>query len=222
MIARVAQIEKRYGAQAVLSGVSLTVEDGELLALVGRSGSGKSTLLNILGGLDRRYTGRAEVLGHDLATLDDAALARFRNREVGFVFQSFNLLDHLSVLENVMLPAYFGSGPLVDGSAAEQARAALERVGIPEKAARRPTELSGGQKQRVAIARALYGGPRLLLADEPTGNLDSETGRQIIELFGALNRDGLTAVIVTHEERVSRAASRVLCLEDGRLAERAA
>src|SRR5258706_9284206 len=192
MIARVSQIEKRYGAQVVLSDVSLTVEDGELLALVGRSGSGKSTLLHILGGLDRRYAGTAEVLGQNLARLDDAALALFRNREVGFVFQSFNLLEHLSVLENVMLPAYFGDAGGPSPEAGARARAALERVGIAEKAERRPTELSGGQKQRVAIARALYGGPRLLLADEPTGNLDSETGRQIIELFGALNRDGLT------------------------------
>ena len=208
-------MEKRYGAQPVLDDVSLAVDPGELLSLVGRSGSGKSTLLNIMGGLDRRYTGRATVLGHDLHALGDAALARFRNREVGFVFQSFNLLDHLTARENVLLPSYFAEGPTADGD--RRARQALERVGIGDKAEARPSELSGGQKQRVAIARALFHAPKLLLCDEPTGNLDSETGRQIIDLFRALNGEGLTLVIVTHEERVSSVASRVVRLEDGRL-----
>jgi len=208
-------VEKRYGAQPVLRGVSLTVEAGELLALVGRSGSGKSTLLHILGGLDRRCDGRVEVLGRDLRALDDRALSAFRNREVGFVFQSFNLLDHLSVVENVRLPSYFSVS--VD-DANRRALEALSRVGVVELAARRPGELSGGQKQRVAIARALYAHPKLLLADEPTGNLDAETGQEIIELFRALVKDGLTLVLVTHEERVSQVASRVVRITDGRLA----
>ncbi len=213
---RLENVEKRYAAQPVLRGVSLTVQNGELLSLVGRSGSGKSTLLSIMGGLDRRYTGQATVLDHDLHKLDDAALARFRNPEVGFVFQAFNLLDHLTARENVSLPAYFADGPSPDADA--RACAALERVGIAEKAEARPSELSGGQKQRVAIARALFHQPRLLLCDEPTGNLDSDTGRQIIELFSQLNAGGLTLVIVTHEERVSSVASRVIRLVDGVLA----
>ncbi len=212
---RLEGVQKSYGAQPVLRDVALSVEPGELVSLVGRSGSGKSTLLHIMGGLDRRYAGRATVLGHDLHALDDARLARFRNREVGFVFQAFNLLDHLTARENVKLPAYFTDGDTA--GADERAVAALERVGIGDKAESRPSALSGGQKQRVAIARALYHTPKLLLCDEPTGNLDSETGAQIIELFRALNKDGLTLVIVTHEERVSSVASRVLRLVDGKL-----
>ena len=214
---RLESVAKSYGAQPVLRDVSLAVEPGELLSLVGRSGSGKSTLLHIMGGLDRRYTGKASVLGQDLHTLDDRGLSRFRNREVGFVFQSFNLLDHLSVRENVALPSYFGDGP--SDAADKRALEALDRVGVVDFASKRPGELSGGQKQRVAIARALFARPKLLLADEPTGNLDSDTGQAIIELFQMLNRDGLTLLVVTHEDRVSRAASRVLRLDDGRLVE---
>ncbi|MCU1280335.1 MAG: macrolide transporter ATP-binding protein [bacterium] len=212
---RLDSVGKSYGAQPVLRDVSLSVQDGELLSLVGRSGSGKSTLLHIMGGLDRRYSGKASVLGQDLHALDDRRLARFRNREVGFVFQAFNLLDHLTARENVKLPSYFTAGDTV--GADERAVAALARVGIGDKAESRPSALSGGQKQRVAIARALFHAPKLLLCDEPTGNLDSDTGAQIIELFRALNEDGLTLVIVTHEERVSSVASRVLRLEDGAL-----
>jgi putative ABC transport system ATP-binding protein len=156
------------------------------------------------------------VLGHDLRTLDERRLARFRNREVGFVFQAFNLLDHLTARENVVLPNYFAERPAADAD--KRALAALERVGIAEKAESRPSALSGGQKQRVAIARALFHDPALLLADEPTGNLDSQTGKQIIELFSQLHRDGQTLVIVTHEERVSAVATRVARLEDGKLA----
>ena len=214
-VARLEGVEKRYGTQLVLRDITLTLERGELLALVGRSGSGKTTLLSILGGLDRRYSGKAEVLGRDLRALDDAQLSSFRNREVGFVFQAFNLLDHLSVVENVELTAYFGDGPSREAN--QRALDALARVGVLELQHRRPGELSGGQKQRVAIARALYAKPELLLADEPTGNLDSETGREIIELFRTLNSDGLTMVLVTHEERVSQAASRIVRLEDGKM-----
>jgi putative ABC transport system ATP-binding protein len=214
-ICRLEHVDKSYGAQPVLRDVSLTVEAGDLLSLVGRSGSGKSTLLHLIGGLDRRYSGMVEVLGRDLSKLDDLALAKLRNQEVGFVFQAFNLLDHLSVRENVELPSHFG-----EKSKDTQARAleALERVGIADRANSKPGELSGGQKQRVAIARALFSRPKLLLADEPTGNLDSETGAQIIELFQKLNREGLTLIVVTHEERVSKAAQRVLRVDDGRIA----
>jgi putative ABC transport system ATP-binding protein len=217
-LATLSDIHKRYGAQEVLRGVSLDVEQGELLALCGRSGSGKSTLLHILGGLDRRFDGKAEVLGHDLGKLDDGALARFRGEQVGFVFQSFNLLDHLSVKENVALPAFFRRGATIDPKQA-QSRAvdALSRVGVIDHANKRPGELSGGQKQRVAIARALFSEPKLLVADEPTGNLDTDTGRDIIGLFQTLNEAGLTIVVVTHEDRVSQACGRVIKLEDGRL-----
>ncbi len=213
VVARVSELHKRYGAEPVLRDVALTVEAGELVSLVGRSGSGKSTLLHILGGLDRGWTGKVEVLGQDLGALGDRALAKFRNREVGFVFQAFNLLEHLTVRENVALPAFFSDEP-ADPKRADEA---LARVGLVERAGDRPGALSGGQKQRVAIARALYARPRLLLADEPTGNLDSETGAQIIELFQKLNSEGLTLVIVTHEERVSQAAGRVLRMSDGRV-----
>ena len=212
---RLDSVGKSYGAQPVLRDVSLSVADGELLSLVGRSGSGKSTLLHIMGGLDRRYSGKASVLGHDLHALDDRQLARFRNREVGFVFQAFNLLDHLTARQNVALPSYFADSDVADAD--RRAVDALARVGIGDKAESRPSALSGGQKQRVAIARALFHTPKLLLCDEPTGNLDSDTGAQIIELFRALNKEGLTLVIVTHEERVSSVASRVLRLEDGAL-----
>ena len=213
-LCRLEHVDKSYGKQPVLRDVSLSVEAGELLSLVGRSGSGKSTLLHLVGGLDRRYSGTVEVLGRELSRLDDRALARLRNAEVGFVFQSFNLLDHLSVRENVALPAHFSTEK---GDIRGRALEALSRVGMADRPDARPGELSGGQKQRVAIARALFGRPKLLLADEPTGNLDSETGQQIIELFQQLNGDGLTLIVVTHEERVSRAARRVLKLDDGRL-----
>jgi len=209
-------IEKSYGREPVLRGISLEVAAGEMVSLIGRSGSGKSTLLHVIGGLDRRYRGRARVLGEDLATLSDAQLSLFRNQRVGFVFQQFHLLAHLRCVENVMLPWYFERGVGAD-LAQRRAREALDRVGIADQGDKLPGELSGGQKQRVAIARALYHRPSLLLADEPTGNLDSETGQHIIELFADLNRDGLTEIIVTHEDRVSRAARRVVRLADGRV-----
>jgi putative ABC transport system ATP-binding protein len=216
-------IEKEYGEEPVLRGISLTVAAGELTSLIGRSGSGKSTLLHVIGGLDRRYRGKAVVLGVDLATLDDRALSRFRNGQVGFVFQAFHLLEHMTCAENVALPAYFESAEAgaATGKERERAREALDRVGIAAFADKLPGQLSGGQKQRVAIARALFHRPRLLLADEPTGNLDSETGKTIIELFQKLNGDGLTMIVVTHEERVSQAAKRVIRLEDGKIVDAA-
>src|SRR5262249_43917586 len=158
--------------------------------------------------------GAVEVLGRDLAKLDEKQLADLRNRQIGFVFQSFNLLDHLSVKENVTLPAWLAVSPEPRAAVEERAIEALARVGMRGRAESGPAELSGGQKQRVAIARALFAQPKLLLADEPTGNLDSETGAEIIELFARLNREGLTLVVVTHEERVSGAAGRRLRLED--------
>jgi putative ABC transport system ATP-binding protein len=188
---------------------------GELVALVGQSGSGKSTLLNIVGGLDKADDGQVQVLGRQYGQLSEAALASLRNREIGFVFQHFHLLDHLTCLGNVTLPAAFDR-QLTPAAARARALEALQRVGLAELADRRPGELSGGQKQRVAIARALFARPKLLLCDEPTGNLDTDTGRSVIEFFQQLNReDGVTLLIVTHEERVSDAAQRTIRIVDG-------
>ncbi len=201
----------------VLRGVSLDVEDGDFLAIVGASGSGKSTLLNVMGGLDRAFGGRAEVAGLDLAKLSDEGLARYRNEHVGFVFQSFNLVPPLTVLQNVLLPSYFAPKENV-AEARGRALEALDRVGLGSKGHRLPAQLSGGERQRVALARALFRKPRLLLADEPTGSLDADTAEGVIALLRELNeRDGLTLVVVTHEERVSRAARRIVRLRDGLL-----
>jgi putative ABC transport system ATP-binding protein len=185
--------------------------------MVGQSGSGKSTLLNIIGGLDRPDDGEVIIDGQRTRDLDDRALARLRNERIGFIFQAFHLLDHLTCVENVSLPSYFG--PAIGGRDVEaRAREALDRVGLSAFATRRPPELSGGQKQRVAIARALFNRPRILLCDEPTGNLDDHTGREVIRFFQELNRDeGVTLLIVTHEERVSQAAARVVRILDGQI-----
>jgi ABC-type lipoprotein export system ATPase subunit len=200
----------------VLRDVDLQVEPGEFLAIIGTSGSGKSTLLNIIGGLDRGFSGTARVNGYDLVQLSDSELSRFRNEQVGFIFQQFNLLDHLSCAENVAMPAIFAKEAVTD--ARERAVRALTRVGIGDRADDLPANLSGGQKQRVAIARAIFNQPPLLLCDEPTGNLDTTTGQQIIDLFTSLNKeDRTTMLIVTHEARVSTAASRVVRLEDGQI-----
>ncbi|MDX2014668.1 MAG: ABC transporter ATP-binding protein [Myxococcaceae bacterium] len=203
------------GRLTVLDGATLQVADGEFVAVVGRSGSGKSTLLHVLGGLDTGYRGEVTVAGVRLDGLSDAASSRFRNETVGFVFQSFHLVSGVSALENVMLPARFAASPPANLEA--RARAALERVGLPSHAARSPGQLSGGERQRVAIARALFASPRLLLCDEPTGNLDAATADDIVALFKQLNASGLTIVAVTHEDRLRVAASRVLTLSGGRL-----
>jgi putative ABC transport system ATP-binding protein len=224
-IIRLRDVTKSYGVGAaktpVLRGVSFDVERGEFVALVGQSGSGKSTLLNIIGGLDQPDAGEVEVLGVDTLRSSDTRRAGLRNESIGFVFQAFNLLDHLTVLGNVVLPAAFSRSAARNGRDAEaRGKEALRRVGLSDFAARRPGELSGGQKQRVAIARALFNSPTLLLCDEPTGNLDSETGRDVIEFFRELNaRDGVTLLIVTHERRVSSVARRVIAMRDGLLVE---
>jgi ABC-type lipoprotein export system ATPase subunit len=219
-------VHKAYGSGAgktpVLRGVSLDLDKGEVVALVGQSGSGKSTLLNICGGLDTADTGSVKVLGVDYGTASDRALATLRNEQIGFVFQAFNLLDHLTCLGNVMLPSSFSQkrGKAERKGVEERATEALRRVGLSDLAHRHPMELTGGQKQRVALARALFHRPVLLLCDEPTGNLDTDTGREVIDLFRDINkRDGVTLLIVTHEERVSSAASRVIRIEDGRITE---
>jgi putative ABC transport system ATP-binding protein len=212
-------IRKRYPPrepglppQELLQGVDLTVLRGEFVAVEGQSGSGKSTLLHLLGGLDREFDGEARVLGCDLRAVKDAELSALRHTQIGFVFQSFNLLPALTALENVLLPDFFGDGV---PDAGRRAREALERVGLADKAGSRPAALSGGERQRVAIARALVARPPLVLADEPTGNLDARTGEGVIGLFRELHREGMTLLIVTHEARVSHAATRVLVLRDG-------
>ncbi|MCS6915238.1 MAG: ABC transporter ATP-binding protein [Myxococcales bacterium] len=212
---QVRDVRRRFGDHEVLRGASLTVAEGEMVALLGRSGSGKSTLLHLMAGLDRDYTGQVCLAGQDLATLDDRALSRLRNETVGIVFQAFHLLDHLSCAENVMLPYAFSAAPRPPAAARRLAMEALSRVGLADRAHSLPGALSGGQRQRVAIARALCLQPRLLLCDEPTGNLDEETGEQILELFSALHREGLSLLLVTHEQRTSRRADRVLWLREG-------
>jgi putative ABC transport system ATP-binding protein len=200
----------------VLADLGLEVGAGDFLAVVGRSGSGKSTLLHILGGLDADFQGQVEVAGVRLDGLGEPARARFRNQQVGFVFQSFHLVPALTALENVALPAAFA--PTAQGDVTPRARAALERVGLAGKEGRLPAQLSGGERQRVAIARALFFRPRVLLCDEPTGNLDADTADEVVEHFTELHRAGLTLVVVTHEERLRRAARRVLTLAAGQLA----
>jgi len=212
------QLRKAYrnGADEirVLNGLDLDVRAGEFVAVVGPSGSGKSTLLHVLGGLDASYAGEVEVAGVRLNELNDVALARFRNRQVGFVFQSFHLIASLSALDNVLLPAFFDV-EAVAGPRRKRAEDVLARVGLIEKKNRVPSQLSGGERQRTAIARALFAEPKLLLCDEPTGNLDETTGGEVIELFRELHRDGLTILVVTHEDRMSTAAQRVLRLTGG-------
>ena len=200
----------------VLHGVDLRVEHGDFVSIMGQSGSGKSTLMNILGCLDQATCGTYLLNGVDTRTLGRAALADIRNRTIGFVFQSFNLIKRMSVAENVALPLIYGGM----GRARAQARAVqeLERVGLGEFARRTPSQLSGGQQQRVAIARALVTDPPLLLADEPTGNLDTHTSDDIMTSFGTLNRErGITIVLVTHEPDVAAYSRRLVRLKDGRV-----
>ncbi|HET8538378.1 MAG TPA: ABC transporter ATP-binding protein [Anaeromyxobacter sp.] len=206
------------GEVPVLRGVDLDVAAGEMVAIVGPSGSGKSTLLYVAGALDRDFQGEAVIADVPLAGLAPAARADLRNRAVGFVFQSFNLLTGLSAIENVMLPGLLRRGaPRSLAEIRAHAADALRQVALSDKAEQPPARLSGGERQRVAIARALFAGPKVLLADEPTGNLDAVTGEGIIRLFAELAAAGLSVLVVTHEERVSRAASRVLHLAEGRL-----
>lgn len=205
-------------AVPILSEVSLRVDAGEFVAITGPSGCGKTTLLNLIGALDRDFTGDIRIAGQDIRRLSDRQLSAFRNKTVGFVFQQFNLLAPLSALENVLLPSHFDPSGEPRTALRERARKALERVGLGEKLSRRPAQLSGGERQRVAIARALFARPRLVLCDEPTGNLDARTGQAIIDLFRELVAEqAMTLVVVTHETRLSQAAGRVVTLSDHRL-----
>lgn len=218
-LVRLRDVERVYprgaGDVAALRGVSLDVRHGETLAVTGPSGSGKSTLLSILGGLDRPTRGEHLFDGRPLDALDDDALSRLRNREIGFVFQAFHLLPQLTVLENVEAPFLYGDTPPDEWR--PRAEAVLARVGLLARAGHRPSELSGGEAQRAAIARALVTRPRLVLADEPTGNLDTATGDEIAALLAELAADGATVVLVTHDERLAARARRVVALRDGRV-----
>ncbi|MGN7720617.1 ABC transporter ATP-binding protein [Chitinophaga sp. 22620] len=197
----------------VLKGVSLDILKNEYVALMGPSGSGKSTLMNILGALDTPTNGKYVLSGHDVSRMEDNELARIRNQEIGFVFQQFNLMPRLSALENVAVPLiYAGIGKK---EREDKARHMLERVGLGDRYKHKPNELSGGQCQRVAIARALVNDPSLILADEPTGNLDTKTSVEIMEIFGRIHDSGNTVVLVTHEEDIADHAHRIIRLRDG-------
>jgi putative ABC transport system ATP-binding protein len=198
-----------------LRGLSLTIEQGEFVAVMGASGSGKSTLLNILGCLDQPTRGQYRLDGIDVGGLEFDRLAEVRNRQIGFVFQSFNLIPRTSALENAQLPLFYRGMSLSEQRA--KAAAALKRVGLEGREQHFPTQLSGGQQQRVAIARALITAPSLLLADEPTGNLDTESSREIMAMLEGLNREGITIILVTHEADIAAYAQREILLKDGQL-----
>jgi putative ABC transport system ATP-binding protein len=219
MLIRLEDIARTYVMGDVqvraLQGVTLTIEEGEFAAIMGASGSGKSTLMNLLGCLDRPTRGRYLLDGEDVSRLPNDALATIRNRTLGFVFQSFNLLARTSALENVELPLLYSGVSARERH--RRAREALARVGLAERGDHTPSQLSGGQQQRVAIARALVNRPRVLLADEPTGNLDSRTSVEVMALLQELGRSGITVVLVTHEHDIAEYAARVIVMRDGRV-----
>jgi len=216
---RVEGLTRRYrmgdADVCALDGVDLQIGAGEFVALMGPSGSGKSTFLNLLGCLDTPSAGQYWLGGEAVAGLEDERLAEVRNRAIGFIFQSFHLLPRLTALDNVLLPLRFARDE--DADAPQRARALLERLGLGHRVEHRSLELSGGQRQRVAIARALINRPRILLADEPTGNLDSRTTAEILDLLGELHGEGQTIVLVTHEDEVAQCAQRVVRMRDGRV-----
>jgi ABC-type lipoprotein export system ATPase subunit len=204
----------------VLKGVSLVIERGELVALMGTSGSGKTTLMNLLGLLDRPTSGRFWLEGEEVSQLSSDRRAVSRNRKIGFVFQNFNLLARTSALENVLMPLAYSHHGLSDREGRERANALLELVGLADRAHHEPSQLSGGQQQRVAIARALINQPSILFADEPTGNLDSRTSKEILDMFERLNREeGITIVLVTHDAEVAGHAKRIIHIRDGLIQE---
>ena len=220
MLIRLKQVEKIYkmGVDriAALDGVDLEINENEYVAIMGPSGSGKSTMMNLIGCLDRPSSGVYELEGKDITRLGANALARIRNEKIGFVFQTFELLPRVNALKNVELPLiYSQSGNWL--SRRKKAAKTLERVGLADRAKHRPNQISGGEKQRVAIARALVNDPQILLADEPTGNLDSKTSETIMSLFDQLYEEGQTIVLVTHEENIARHAHRIIRMSDGKI-----
>lgn len=216
-VIRLVDIKKHYkvGTEVVkaLQSVSLTVMHNEYVALMGASGSGKSTLMNILGCLDTPSGGQYFLDGNDVSQLDDNSLAEIRNRQIGFVFQTFNLLPRSTALENVMLPLIYAG--MTKEDRIKRATTALEQVGLADRMTHKPNELSGGQRQRVAVARALVNHPSIILADEPTGNLDSKTSYEIMGLFEEIHAAGNTIIVVTHEEDIARHAHRIVRIKDG-------
>ena len=213
-VVEIENLRKEFGSVRALDGISLRIDDGEWIAIMGPSGSGKTTLINILGGLDSPTSGRAIVDGTDVARLDEAGLTRFRSEKVGFVFQQFHLVPYLTALENVMLAQYFHST-----TDEKEARQSLERVGLGDRAEHLPLQLSGGEQQRVAVARALINHPRLILADEPTGNLDEMNEQIVLNLLRQLHQEGHTILMVTHAPSIGRLADRRIELAHGRLAQ---
>lgn len=223
VIIQTEDITKIYGmgdAQVrALDGVSLQINENEFVAIMGPSGSGKSTMMNILGCLDRPTSGHYFLAGEDISDLNKTELAIIRNRRIGFVFQSYNLLPRTNALENVMLPLLYGrSGHMSDSEQRDKALQVLDTVGLADRVDHQPQELSGGQAQRVAIARALVNDPVIILADEPTGNLDSKSGEEIMQVFQELHSKGSTIVVVTHEDEIAAYAQRVIHFMDGRIA----
>ena len=220
LVIQIRDLTRSYvmGAETVnaLRGVSLEIRRNEYVAIMGPSGSGKSTLMNLIGCLDTPSTGEYWLNGQEVSRMPDDALARVRNREIGFVFQTFNLLPRATALQNVELPLVYAGVPARERR--DRAKAALTRVGLGERMSHRPNELSGGQRQRVAIARALVNDPAILLADEPTGNLDSTTSEEIMRVFETLHTQGQTVIMVTHEPDIAAHAARVIVLRDGKVA----
>ena len=217
MIINVKDIKKSYtvGTQEVnaLRGINLSVEKGEFISIMGPSGSGKTTLMNIIGCLDTPSSGEYELNGSLVSKLEDDELARIRNKEIGFVFQSFNLLAKNSVLENVMLPLKYAG--FEKSEAVKKSNEVIDKVGLSDRLAHTPAELSGGQQQRVAIARALVNRPSIIFADEPTGNLDSKTGKEVMTIFKELNASGQTIILITHEESIANQSNRIITIKDG-------
>lgn len=219
MVIEIKDVFKTYDTGKIkftaLQGINLNVEKGEFTSIMGPSGSGKSTLMNILGCLDRMSSGKYFLNGQDVSLLSDRELAFIRNKEIGFVFQAFNLLPRLNILENVELPMIYAGIPLKERK--NIAKTALEKVGLSDWLKHKPNEISGGQKQRVAIARAIVNNPAVIMADEPTGNLDTKSSVDIMRIFQTLNKEGKTIIMVTHEEDIAKHSKRIVTFKDGEI-----